>query len=129
LKTAPVAIGAFPPPYPAERAKTLQIAAFSHGRRDVARRRARSPGRRARRRSSAARRAEAHPLAHVGQDLRGDRTRLLGTHREHPLKLGLVGAQLRIPLAHGSQVVDHGLGDGLLEVAVARALELALDLL
>ena len=39
----------------------------------------------------------------------------------------LVGSQLGVALAHRGQQLDDGLGDGLLEVAVAGALELDLD--
>ena len=39
----------------------------------------------------------------------------------------LVGTQLLVALAHGRQVLHDRLGDGALEVAVSRALELALD--
>ena len=60
---------------------------------------------------------------------RGDRAGLVGACARGPLERGLVGAQLAVALAHGREQLDHGLGHRLLEGAVARALELALDLL
>ena len=59
---------------------------------------------------------------------RGDRPRLLGAGGERLLQRRLVGAQLGVALLHRRQHLDHPLGDRLLEVAVAGALELALDL-
>ena len=49
--------------------------------------------------------------------------------RQDRLESRLVRAQLGVALAHRRQVIDHRIGDRGLEVAVARALELALDLL
>ena len=59
--------------------------------------------------------ADAHPLAHVRERAGGDRARPLGAGGEHRLELGLVGAQRRVALAHGREVLDHGLGDGALK--------------
>ena len=59
---------------------------------------------------------------------RGDRARLLGAGGEGRLQRRLVGAQLGVALADRREELDHRLGDRLLEVAVAGALELALDL-
>ena len=74
------------------------------------------------------RRADAHALAHLGERRRGDRPRLLGAGGERRLERRLVGAQLGVALADRRQQLDHALGDRVLEVAVAGALELALDL-
>src|SRR5919198_3436967 len=74
-------------------------------------------------------RPDAHALAHLGERAGGDRLCLAGTLGEHRLQLRLVRTKLAIALAGGRQVVDHGLGDGLLEPPVAPAVELALDLL
>ena len=52
-------------------------------------------------------RADAHPLAHVGERLGGDRARALGAVGEDRLERALVGAQLLVALAHGREVVDH----------------------
>ena len=68
-------------------------------------------------------------LANVGQGLGGDRAGLLGPGRQRPLDRRLVGPQLRVALADRRQVPDHRLGDRPLEVAVALAVELALQVL
>src|SRR3954462_14457234 len=71
--------------------------------------------------------SEAHRLADVRQGAGRDRPGAVGAFGEGPLEGGLVGADLVVALAHGRQVVDHGLRDRGLEVPVALALELALD--
>src|SRR5262249_8552088 len=58
----------------------------------------------------------------------GDRARLLGSLAQHGVERGLVRAQLLVALADRRQVVDDRVRHRLLELAVARALELALDL-
>ena len=75
----------------------------------------------------AARRADAHALAHVGERLRGDRARVLATGGEDVLQRGLVGAQLLVALAHGGEELDHGARDGALQLSVARLRELGFD--
>ena len=60
---------------------------------------------------------------------RCDRTGLLRAGAEGLLERRLVGAQLLVALADRRQEVDDRLGHGALEVAVAGALELPLDLL
>ena len=71
--------------------------------------------------------ADAHPLAHVGERLGGDRRGARGAVGEDRLERVLVGAQLLVALAHRRQVLDDGRRDGGLEVAVARLGELGLD--
>src|SRR5215211_8877625 len=72
--------------------------------------------------------SEPHRLAHVGQGLRGDGARLLGPAGEGTVQRCLVRAKLGVALARRREVVDDGVGDRGLEVPVARAVELALDL-
>ena len=59
----------------------------------------------------------------------GDRAGLLGALGEDPLERRLVGAQLVVALAHRRQILDHRVGDRLLERAVAGAVERLFDLL
>src|SRR6185437_16477859 len=66
-------------------------------------------------------RSDAHRLAHVDHRLGGDGTRLLGPLLEDPLELRLVAAELLIPLPDRRQILDHGVGHGLLEGPVPRA--------
>src|SRR5436190_17524666 len=73
-------------------------------------------------------RTDAHPVADLGERTGGDLARLLGTGGEGLLERRLVGTKLGVALAHRGEQLDRGLGDGLLEVAVAPALEPALDL-
>src|ERR1700759_2836398 len=73
-------------------------------------------------------RSEPHRLADVCDHARGDRAGLVRSLLEDPLELALVGAELPVALTDRSQVLDHGLPHGCLEGAVARAVELALDL-
>src|SRR5687767_5822810 len=69
---------------------------------------------------------DAHPLPHVRKSIARDLAGLQLALLEGRLQPRLVPAQLRIALAHRGQVLDHRLGDGLLEVAVAGVLELRL---
>src|SRR5688572_24997605 len=73
------------------------------------------------------RRTHAHALTHVGEGAAGDLARALGAGRQDALEPGLVGAQLRVALAHRREIGGDLFGDRPLEVAVAGALELALD--
>src|SRR5688572_27277295 len=83
--------------------------------------------RRAKRRTERSGRADAHRRAHLGEDRRGDRARLLRAGAQDLLQAVLVRAQLLVALAHGREVLDDRLRDGALEVAVAGALEFLLD--
>src|SRR5207249_6029994 len=79
------------------------------------------------RRSSATWRPDAHSGADLGDRLRRDRPGALGALGERALERFLVGPQLFVALADGTQEVDDRLRDRLLERAVALAVELALD--
>src|SRR3954447_16180783 len=71
--------------------------------------------------------ADAHRLAHVRDDRRGDRLGLGGADLEDLLDRGGVLAQLEVALPHGRQPRRDLLAHGGLEVPVALALETALD--
>src|SRR5689334_4496094 len=72
---------------------------------------------------------DAHRLADVREDRRGDRAGLLRTDLEHALDVGRVVLDLRVALARGRQPGGDLLAHGLLELAVHRlAGVLGLDL-
>src|SRR5581483_683063 len=64
-------------------------------------------------------RSDAHRLPDVDHRLRGDRASLLGPDGQDSLELGFVAAELLIALTDRRQILDHGVGHGLLEGAVA----------
>src|SRR5947209_15872879 len=87
----------------------------------------RSRGRKPLGADSGADRADTHALAHGAERARRNLACLVAALDQRPFELGLVAAQLVVALSHRTQVFDDGLGDGGLEGAVARAVELALD--
>src|SRR3954451_4288851 len=72
---------------------------------------------------------DAHGRADVRHHRRRERARPLRALSEDLLEAALVTAQLVVALAHGRQPLGDRVADGALEVAVAAALELTLDLL
>src|SRR6476620_1360646 len=71
---------------------------------------------------------KAHAFVHRLEDRRAGRAGLLRALREHPPQLALVRAERVVALLDRREQLDHGLGDALLERAVALAVELRLDL-
>src|SRR4051794_10273270 len=72
--------------------------------------------------------SDAHGAADIRHRLGGERAGALGALGQGLLERRLVGADLGIALADRCQVVDHRLGHGGFERAVALAVELALHL-
>src|SRR6185437_7059731 len=74
-------------------------------------------------------RSDPHRLANVDHRLGGDGARLLSPGGKNPLELTFVSPELLVALPNRGQILDHGVGHGLLEGAVAGAVERRLDLL